>query len=112
MRTLLTRIFGDKKDWKAMEARASALPRDYRIVYGEMKPYMWKLTKGDGMDVVASLKDVIQLFETGAARGTRVLDVTGHDIAAFCHQCLPGAGYYLDRWRATLNRDVTRKLAK
>jgi DNA-binding ferritin-like protein (Dps family) len=34
MTNLLTKILGDKKEWKAMEARANALPRDYRIVYG------------------------------------------------------------------------------
>jgi len=30
---LLDRILGDKKEWKAMEARANALPPDYRTVY-------------------------------------------------------------------------------
>ncbi len=34
MSNLLTNILGDKKEWKAMEARANALPRGYRIVYG------------------------------------------------------------------------------
>lgn len=40
MKNFLTRILGDKKASKATEARANALPRDYRIVYGEMKSYM------------------------------------------------------------------------
>ena len=33
---------------EAMEARAPALPPDYRVVYGEMKSYMWRFTSGDG----------------------------------------------------------------
>ena len=32
----LKKILGDKKEWKSMEARAAALPSDYRIVYGEI----------------------------------------------------------------------------
>ena len=76
MDNFLTRILGDKKEWKRMEARAEALPSDYRIVYGEMKKYMWRFTAGDGMDIVAILKDLLELFETGAADGKRALEVT------------------------------------
>jgi DNA-binding ferritin-like protein (Dps family) len=107
----LAKILGDKKEWKAMEARANALPPDYRIVYGEMKTYMWRFASGNGSDVVAVLEDVLDLFETNAAQGTSVVGVTGTDVAAFCDARLTGAGSYLDSWRATLNRDVARKLA-
>ncbi len=33
MSNVLTKILIDKKEWKAMEARANAVPRDYRLVY-------------------------------------------------------------------------------
>jgi DNA-binding ferritin-like protein (Dps family) len=111
MSTFLPKIIGDKRDWKAMEARAEALPRDYRIVYGEMKFYLWKFTSGDGMDIVALLEDVLELFEANAAGGRRVLEVTGEDVAAFCDDRLRGVSSYVDKWRTTLNRDVARKLA-
>jgi DNA-binding ferritin-like protein (Dps family) len=48
MSNFLTKILGDKNEWKSMEARADALPRDYRIVYAEIMQYMWKFTSGDG----------------------------------------------------------------
>jgi DNA-binding ferritin-like protein (Dps family) len=112
MTNLLTKILGDKKEWKAMEARANVLPRDFRIVYGEMKSYLWRFTTGDGMDIVAILKEVLGLFETGAAQGKSVLDVTGEDVAAFCHERLRGTTSYLDKWRASLNRDIAQKLAE
>jgi DNA-binding ferritin-like protein (Dps family) len=112
MSNLLTKILGDKKEWKAMEARANALPRDHQIVYGEMKSYMWRFTAGDGMDVVAILKDVLGLFETNAAQGNRVRDVTGKDVAAFCDERLRGTTSYLDNWRTSLNRNVATKLAE
>jgi DNA-binding ferritin-like protein (Dps family) len=112
VKSFMTKIVGDKKDWKAMEARANVLPRDFRIVYGEMKSYMWRFTAGDGMDIVAILKDVLGLFETSAAQGKSVLDVTGEDVAAFCHERLHGTTSYFDKWRGSLNRDVATKLAE
>jgi DNA-binding ferritin-like protein (Dps family) len=105
-----SRVIGDKKEWRSMEARAEALPRDYRIVYGEMKRYLWRFTAGDGRDVVAVLKDVLGLFESSAAEGKQVLDVTGEDVAAFCDERLRGTASCADTWRASLNRDVLLKL--
>ena len=112
MTNLLTKLLGNKKDWKAMEARANALPRDYRIVYSEMKSYLWRFTNGDGMDIIAILNKVLGLFEAGAADGKTVLEVTGDDVAAFCSELLRGSTSYLDRWQVSLNRDIARKLAQ
>lgn len=83
-----------------------------RIVYGEMKSYMWRFTTGDGMEIVALLKEVLGPFDTSVAQGKSVLDVTGEDVAAFCHERLRGTTSYLDEWRASLNRDVAKKLAE
>jgi DNA-binding ferritin-like protein (Dps family) len=110
MDNVLKRILGDRQEWKGMEARAGALPGDYQIVYGEMKQYMWRLTAGNGLDIVAILKDLLGLFETGAADGRRVLDVTGEDVAAFCDELLRNANTYTENWREELNRTVARKL--
>jgi DNA-binding ferritin-like protein (Dps family) len=110
MDNLWKKITGDKKEWRSMEVRAAALPSDYRIVYGEIKKYMWKFTAGDGMDIVAILKDLLGLFETGAADGRRALEVTGEDVAAFCDELLRNAKTYTENWRAELNRNVLDKL--
>jgi len=106
-----TKVIGEKKAWRSMEARADALPRDYRIVYGEIKQYSFKFTSGDGMDTLAVLKDILDLFETSAAQGKHALDVTGEDVAAFCDERLRGTSF-MDTWRASLNRDVARKLGR
>jgi DNA-binding ferritin-like protein (Dps family) len=107
---LWTKLVGDKKEWRRMEARAGALPRDYRIVYGEIKHYLWRFTSGDGTDIVAVLSDVLGLFETSAAEGKDVLDVTGEDVAGFCDERLRGTTPFADRWRTSLNRDVAKQL--
>ena len=111
MTNILTRLIGDKKDWKRMEARAAELPADYRTVYGEMKSYMWRFTAGDGMDIVAILRDILDLFETEAAAGHSVLEVTGPDLAAFCDARLPEQhDAYRAKLRTNLNQ-VAQKLA-
>jgi DNA-binding ferritin-like protein (Dps family) len=110
MLDFFTKLIGDKKGWKAMEARAKALPSDYRIVYGEIQHYMFMNTGGNGMDIVALLKDLLELFETGAADGKRALEVTGEDVAAFCDELLRNAKTLTENWREKLNHDVMRKL--
>ena len=82
-----------------MQARAKALPNDYQIVYGEIQRYMWQFTAGDGMDIIAILKDLLGLFETGAADGKGALEVTGEDVAAFCDELLRNAKTYTENWR-------------
>jgi DNA-binding ferritin-like protein (Dps family) len=106
----LKKIIGDKKQWRQMEARAKALPRDYQIVYDEMKKYLFKFSAGNGMETVALLNDLLGLFESGAADGRRVLDVTGPDVAAFCDELLKNAKTYTGKWHDELNRDVAQKL--
>src|ERR1700712_2238713 len=104
MDNFLKKVLGDKKEWRRMEARAAALPSDYRIVYTEIKKYLWKFTAGDGMDPIAVLQGLLELFETGAADSKRVLEVTGQDVAAFCDELLRNANTYTENWHDALNR--------
>jgi DNA-binding ferritin-like protein (Dps family) len=103
--------FGDKKEWKAMEARAKALPKEYQVVYGEIKNYFWS---GAGpldssMDI---FKGLVELFEEGAASGKHVLEITGDDVAAFCDELLRGEKTYAESLRKTLNRNIAKRLDK
>jgi len=110
MNNLLAKLIGDKKDWKRMEARAAALPGDYRTVYGEMKSYMWLFATGNGKDVIEVLRAVLAEFESAADAGKPVLDVTGPDVAAYCDARLPRPVTYLDKARADLNRRIATKI--
>ncbi len=93
-----------------MEARAKALPSDYKMVYFEIQKYIWKFSAGDGMDIVAILKDLLGLFEKGAEDGKNVLEITGEDVAAFCDEFFRNAEMYTKNWRETLNHNVMKKL--
>lgn len=110
MRDLLTKLIGEKKEWRLMEARAAALPEDYRVVYAEIKKYVFNLAGGDGRSIVALLEGLLGLFETGATDGRRALEVTGDDVAGFCDELLRNARTYTQDWREQLNRTVHEKL--
>ena len=114
MSDLLSKIIGDlegKKEWKALQARAAALPEDYRFVYDEIKSYIWN-GGTELMDPTNVFKRVVDLFEEGAASGKHVLDVTGGDVAGFVEDLARGGRTYLDDQREKLNQAVAKKLGK
>jgi DNA-binding ferritin-like protein (Dps family) len=109
MNDYLKKILGEKKEWKAMEARAKSLPRDYRIVYEDIKRYIWKSSGNPSIDIFEGLLD---LFEEGVANGRKALEITGDDVAKFCDELSEGSKTYVDRWRENLNDDIAKKLGK
>jgi DNA-binding ferritin-like protein (Dps family) len=109
MSDFIKKIIGDKKEWREMEARAKALPKEYQIVYGDVKEYIWKTS---GLGAIDIFKGLLDLFEEGAANGKEVLEITGDDVAAFCDELLRGSKTYTEDWRQKLNRDIAKKLGK
>lgn len=110
MNNLLNIVLGDlegKKEWRAMEARAKALPDEYRIAYNEIKHYIWKSSGISTMDVFRVLLD---LFEESAANGQHVLEITGNDVAAFCDELVKDEKTYAGDWRKKLNQTIAKKL--
>ncbi|MFA5134259.1 MAG: DUF1048 domain-containing protein [Patescibacteria group bacterium] len=112
MNNFFKKVTGDKKEWRKMEARAKALPNDYRVVYNEIKKYMFRFSAGGGMDLVVILKDLLGLFEESEANGRPVLSITGKDVASFCDELLKSAKTYPENWRNALNQNVMKKLGK
>jgi DNA-binding ferritin-like protein (Dps family) len=114
MNDFLTKIIGDlegKKEWKALEARAKALPDDYKAVYDEIKHYVWQGGTGV-MDPSKMFKQVVERFEEGAEHGKDVLDITGKDVAAFVDGLVHDEKTYADSLRDKLNEAITKKLKK
>ena len=114
MKAFIKKIIGDKKEWRQMEARANALPEEYRYVYHKIQHYMWGYAAGNssGMDMIAIFGDLIRLFEEGAANGKGVLRITGEDIAEFCDELLRNAKTYTENRRQLLNKEIKKKLAR
>jgi DNA-binding ferritin-like protein (Dps family) len=76
-------IIEGKKQWRAHVARVKALPPDYQIVYKEMQRYLFKVGPVDLTDGPL-LPGIVDFFEEGVAGGKGVVQLVGHDVAAFC----------------------------
>ena len=114
MNDFINKLIGDlegKKEWKALEARAKALPEDYQTVYQEIKNYVWHGGTGV-MDPSNMFKRVVAIFEEGAAAGKSVIDITGADVAAFVDEQIRDEQTYAAGLRDKLNHAVSDKLGK
>ncbi len=112
----LKRVAEEKRRFRRQQARANALPEEYRYVYRQIQRYIWwgysAYSGGDVVDWMPLFADLLDLFETGVAEGKPVLDVTGEDVAAFCDELLRSAKAYTGNQREALNRDILNKLGK
>ncbi|WP_223587655.1 DUF1048 domain-containing protein [Neobacillus bataviensis] len=100
----------DKREWKAMEARAKALPSEYRNAYKAIQKYMWTAGGGpiDWKDSSRIFGGILDLFEEGAAEGKKVTDLTGEDVAAFCDELVKDEKTWRDKYRKKLNDTIGR----
>lgn len=112
MLKFIQKMIGDKKEYKEQMARAEALPEDYRFVFEKMQAYMWSFAGGDGSDMLEAQRELIDLFETSAADGKHVLEVTGEDVAGFCDEFIRDTKKWTDNYREKLNRNMSNKIGK
>ncbi|MGI8313868.1 DUF1048 domain-containing protein [Halobacillus mangrovi] len=99
----------DKREWRAMEARAKALPTEYHNAYKAIQKYMW--TTGGPSDWKSTSRifnGILDLFEQGAAEGKKVTDLTGEDVATFCDDLLQDEKTWKDKYRTKLNDTISR----
>lgn len=106
---LIQKMIGDKKEYKEQMARIEAMPEDYRFVFEKMQGYMWSFAGGDGSDMLKTQQELIELFETSAAEGKHVLEVTGEDVAGFCDEFIRDTKKWTDNYRDKLNRNLLNK---
>ncbi|MDR0499831.1 MAG: DUF1048 domain-containing protein [Coriobacteriales bacterium] len=106
----IKKIVADKKEYRQQMQRVDALPEEYRFVFKQIQKHMWNFAGGDGMDMLKIHYDLIDLFESAAADGKRVLEVTGNDVAGFCDELLKNARTYTEDWRLKLNKSIHKKL--
>ncbi len=106
----LKKLFAEKREYKRQMARVEALPEDYRYVFQKIQSHMWQFATGAGYDMMQLHYDLVDLFESGAASGKPVLEITGRDVAAFCDGLLLEAGSSVEAQRKKFNRDILRHL--
>lgn len=112
MLELFKKIVGDKKEYKKQMARVEMLPKDYQFVFKKIQSYMWNFAAGNGYDMLKIHYELIDLFESGAAEGKQVLEITGEDVAEFCDELLRNTKTYTENWHEKINRDIMKKIGK
>ncbi|HUC25196.1 MAG TPA: DUF1048 domain-containing protein [Streptosporangiaceae bacterium] len=102
------------REFKAFEARAEALPADYRAAWRQIKAHLFCYGDFTGRNLMPIFDSALVLLEEAAADGRCVHEVLGDDIKGFCAALAGGEGArsYPDRWRDQLNRNVARKLGR
>ena len=100
----------DKREWRSMEARAKALPSEYRNAYKAIQKYMWTAGGGptDWKDSSRIFVGILDLFEEGAAESKKVTDLTGEDVADFCDELVKDEQTWKDKYRKKLNDTIGR----
>lgn len=83
-------IIEGKREWRAHMARVKTLPPDYQIVYKEIQKYLFKIGSAD------VLPQILDFFEEGVASGRGVVELIGHDVAAFCDGLVKDSRTYVD----------------
>jgi DNA-binding ferritin-like protein (Dps family) len=102
------------RDWQAFEARAAALPDDYRLAFEQITTHLMPHGDFTGRNLTPIVDGVLGLLETAAADGQSAKEALGDDIPAFCSELAGGHGAkdYRDKWREQLNRRVASKLSR
>jgi DNA-binding ferritin-like protein (Dps family) len=102
------------RECKAFEARAGALPADYRAAWEQVKVHLFPYGSFTGRNLMPILDGALGLLEEAAADGQGIDEVLGDDIEGFCAALAGGEGArsYRDRWREQLNGNVARKLGR
>jgi DNA-binding ferritin-like protein (Dps family) len=108
----IRKIRRNKREYRDQMARVETLPEDYQYVFKKIQKHMWMFAGGSGYDMMEIHYGLIDLFESGAASGKPVLEITGSDVAAFCDELMRNATTYTEGWREKLNRDIAKKLGE
>jgi DNA-binding ferritin-like protein (Dps family) len=89
------------REYRAFEARAQALPAEYRAAWEEIKTHLSAYSDITGRNLMPILDGTLGLLEETASDGQSVQDALGDDIKGFCAAIAgdQGARTYRDKWR-------------
>ena len=69
----IKKMVQSKREYREQMARVEELPHEYRYVFKKIQERMWMFAAGAGYDMMKIHADLLELFESGAADGKRVL---------------------------------------
>lgn len=102
------------RQMKAFDEQVQTLPTDYQDAWQLIQKIVWTRTNITGRNLMPIFDGIVDLMTEVAADGLSVTEALGDDITAFADDvaATSGAQNLQDRWRATLNRRVAKKLGR
>ena len=106
--TFLSKVIGEKGQWREYKARVRQLPASYRTAVDALERYLNYFGTGGGGTAIYG--DLIDLFEQSAANGTPIREIVGEDPVEFAEAFLRNypAGQWITRERERLTRSIER----
>lgn len=112
-------IIGDldeKHEYKQIMKRVDALPKDYSFAFKEIKKYMYSVGVPGGniktFTDITMFTDLLDLFETSAADGRKVIDIIGNDVDKFCDEFMSAYIINSETLREKLNKEIMERFNK
>jgi len=104
----ISKMVGEKGQWRAYKARAKRLPASYRIAIDALERYLRYFGTGGGGTAI--YEDLIDLFEQSAADGTPIREVVGEDPVEFVEAFVRNypKGQWIIRERERLTNAIER----
>jgi DNA-binding ferritin-like protein (Dps family) len=105
MNKFISKVIGEKRDWREYKARTRELPASYRTAIEALERYLMyfgAITRGDTL--VSMLDDLADLFEQAAADGTPIREIVGDDPVEFAETFLKNysEGQWINKERKRL----------
>jgi DNA-binding ferritin-like protein (Dps family) len=104
----VSKVVGEKGQWREYKARARQLPANYRVAVDALERYLRYFGTGGGG--TALYEDLIDLFEQSAANGTPIRQIVGEDPVEFIEAFVRNypKGQWIIRERERLNNAIER----
>jgi len=84
MNKFVSKVVGEKRQWREHKARTRQLPESYRTALEALERYLMHAGPGgDGADAASMFDDLLDLFEQSAANRTPIREIVGEDPVEF-----------------------------
>ena len=104
----ITKVIGDKTQWRNYKARAKQLPASYRTAVDALERYLTYF--GTGGDGTAMYADLVDLFEQSAASRTPIRQIVGDDPVEFIETFV--RNYPKGKWILRERERLTHAIAR
>lgn len=117
--SLIKLVIGDmeeKRAYKKMMNKVDALPEDYSFTFHKIQRYIFNVGAFNGNEAFFEDMNIfdglVDLFESSAAEGKHVLEVTGPDVARFADDLMQASSSCTEEKRAQINQEIMDRFTK